>query len=187
MTLTPKQKRILKIVSIIIVVCVVLGALDTGIVLALTRKDPNSLGAADQSEDRLSVINSVLASIFGPRWIGILITFAIILIVFLFLFYLLTKKDISINDRSAILIERSAIAVSIAISLAIIVAAVISLVQYFSNQKKESEISGDFATTSKAKQTVEIIGISLGILIFLGFGIGIFLWLRKRRRKKNKS
>ena len=182
MALSPRN---IKIVIIVIAAAIVIAALVTGIVLGITGRTVSSLPSGQQSQDRLSTLDSVLTSIFGPKWVSILITFAVILLVILFLLYLLTKKEITIGDKGAKGISWSIISFAIIMSLAILTAGIISLVEYYKKAKEDSETLGDFATTTQSRQVVELVGISIGVLVVIGVGVGIWLWWRKRRKQKS--
>ena len=166
------------------VAAIIIAALVTGIVLGVTKKSVSSLPPSQQSQDRLSTLDHVLTSILGPKWVAILITFAVILLVILFLLYLLTKKEIMVGDKGAKGISWSIVSFSIIMSLAILVAGIISLVEYYKSVKEENDTLGNFATNNQARQVVELVGIGVGILVVIGIGVGIWLWRRKRRKKK---
>jgi len=180
------SRRNIKIVIIVIAAAIVLAALVTGIVLGVTGRTVSSLPSGEASSDRLSTLDRVLTSIFGPKWVAILVTFVVILLVILFLLYLLTKKEITIGDKGAKGITWSIVSLAIIMTLAIITAAIISLVEYYKKAKQENETLGDFSTTTYAHQVVEFIGIAIGVLVAIGIGVGIWLWRRKRRKKKIK-
>jgi uncharacterized membrane protein len=181
------SRRNIKIIIIVIAAAIVIAALVTGIVLGVTGKTVSSLPPGKASYDRLSTLDHVLTSIFGPKWVEILITFVVILLVILFLLYLLTKKEITVGDKGAKGITWSIVSLAIVMSLAIITAGIISLVEYYKRAKEQSETLGDFSDTTQAQQVVELVGIGIGVLVVIGVGIGVWLWWRKRRKKKRMS
>jgi uncharacterized membrane protein len=186
------SRRNIKIIIIVIAAAIVIAALVTGIVLGVTGKTVSSLPPGKASYDRLSTLDHVLTSIFGPKWVEILITFVVILLVILFLLYLLTiylltKKEITVGEKGAKGITWSIVSLAIVMSLAIITAGIISLVEYYKRAKEQSETLGDFSDTTQAQQVVELVGIGIGVLVVIGVGIGVWLWWRKRRKKKRMS
>ncbi len=182
MALSPRN---IKIVIIVIAAAIVIAALVTGIVLGITGRTVSSLPPGKTSHDRLSTLDHVLTSIFGPKWVAILVTFVVILLVILFLLYLLTKKEITIGDKGAKGITWSIVSLAIIMTLAILVAGIISLIEYYKKAQEDSDTLGDFSTTSDAKQVVELVGIGIAVLVAIGIGVGIWLWWRKRRKKKS--
>ncbi len=180
MALSPRN---IKIVIIVIAAAIVIAALVTGIVLGITGRTVSSLPPGKTSHDRLSTLDHVLTSIFGPKWVAILVTFVVILLVILFLLYLLTKKEITIGDKGAKGITWSIVSLALIMSLAILVAGIISLVEYYKQGKQESDTLGNFSSTTQAQQVIEFVGISIGVLVVIGIGVGIWLWRRKRKKK----
>ncbi len=180
MALSPRN---IKIVIIVIAAAIVIAALVTGIVLGITGRTVADLPSGQQSQDRLSTLDRVLTSIFGPKWVSILITFAVILLVILFLLYLLTKKEITIGDKGAKGITWSIVSLAIIMSLAILIAGIINLIEYYKNVKEGSQNLGDFSSTNQAQQVVEFVGIIIGVLVVIGIGVGVWLWWRKHKKK----
>ena len=177
------SRRNIKIVAVVIAALIVLGILVTGIVLGVTAKTVSSLPPGQASQDRLTTLDQVMTSFFGPKWAAILLAFAVGLLIILFLLYLLTKQEITIGDSAATGFSRSIIALVIIITLGIISAAIVSLVDFYKSKRQENETLGDFAASTNAWQVIELVAIAIGCLVAIGIGMGIWIWWRKRKRR----
>lgn len=166
-----------KIIIIVIIAVVVIAA---SVVTSLFLIKPSIYGTP-KSENRLSKLGEVLESIMGPNWYYILITFSVILLVFMIFLYLITRKSITISDPASKWLRGTGLAIAIPLSLAIITIGIVLLVGHWKKKKKEQEALGDFRTKTKFQVIMEVIGLGIGVLAFIGIIIGIFIFFRHHK------
>lgn len=178
-----KQKHI--IIVVVIVLVVILISTGVGFYAYHNAKHAKSVPEDQGSKDRLTVLNEVFTSLFGPQWPFILVGFALVILLIMVLLFLLTKKEYSLSDGASSALTKALIAFTVVFAIGMVSFAV---KVYVDQRVKEDtgDIPNYTPSADERKKLYElfaIIGLGLVLLLIVG-GIAWHFWRKKHPAPK---
>lgn len=163
----------IKIIALLIASSFVLGLIIGGIYRSVTYK--TEIPPDKYSETRMTQLDQVLTSYFGPRWPMVFIFFTILLIIILILVYFITHNGISVNlnDHNFGLLQKYLLIAGAIITVGTFILVYIAYKKYKDDQTQQQNQDGDFNPGDNSSNMVKNIGLLLAIL----FMLAVFIWL----------
>lgn len=178
-----KQKHI--IIVVVIGLVVILISTGVGFYAYHNAKHAKSVPEDQGSKDRLTMLNEVFTSLFGPQWPFILVGFALLILLIMVLLFLLTKKEYSLSDEASSALTKALIAFTVVFAIGMVSFAVKAYVD-----QRVKEDTGDIPNYTpsaderkKLYELFAIIGLGLVLLLIVG-GITWHFWRKKHPAPK---
>lgn len=171
---------------IVLGILILLGLITWGTYISI--RGPSEIQPDVYSQNRMDQIHRVMSSYFGRNWAYMFIVFGVFILIILFLIYMLSRKGITINisDTNFVHLQRIFFWIAIILSLGVIILGIIAYIKYRKEQNTQNVSAGDLSDDTKAKQLLEVIGMSILFAILLG-AVVWFIVRRLKQRNVDKT
>jgi magnesium-transporting ATPase (P-type) len=123
------------------------------------------------SKDRLNTLNQLMSNLFGQKWIFVIITYIIFLLIIMFQLYLITKDNVVVNLNDNNFHKFVLLMLCILVFIVILTFSIFYFAykDYKTQIDKEKNNKGDFSNISKGKEVFKLIVMVLLMVILLVF------------------